>query len=145
MKGRDIKDKISQGWLKVNLLFEVLGRPKEHVEEALKLVLEQIEKEEKVIMLEKRIHESKEIDELFSTFADIDILVENVFTLLQFVFRYMPSSIEITEPTEFKLGLADLNSFFNDLSARLHQYDMALKREKIKNDILEKKLAEKSN
>ncbi|MCK4521261.1 MAG: hypothetical protein KAU20_01715, partial [Nanoarchaeota archaeon] len=87
-------------------IIDIVGKPKEHVEKAIKLVIEKIKemdgvnvektdiaktkslKNEKLGKTEEKIQ--KEAGELFSTFAEIDLYVNNIDTLSLFTFQFMP-------------------------------------------------------
>ncbi len=120
-------------------IIEVLGRPAEHVKMAVENFIEQINKEEGVRIIEKTVHEPKEIEEtaenkeklkgedltqkLFVTFAEIEAEFDNMNQVLFIAFKYMPSNFEIISPETLVLK----NSYFNELITgvllRLHKYD----------------------
>ena len=68
------------------LIVEVAGRPKEHVESSLKLVLDNIKKEKGVKARKMKIFKPKEVDTYFSSFAELELdnkkkLEKKVYTL----------------------------------------------------------------
>lgn len=149
-----IKEKIEQGWLHCVIIIEIAGRPPAYIREAMEVVLKGISKEKDIEIIGKKVHKPKEVEifkqkpkpkdakSLFSTFAEVELLVKGLGRLMGFVFDFMPSSIEITEPTYFRLDLNDANNILNDLASRLHQYDASLKRFSMENTILKKQLEE---
>ena len=110
----------------VKLVLEILGAPKAHVEETLHAILEKLKEEEDVTILSSKTYEPAEMDRLWSTFADVEIET-TLPKLFGLCFDYMPSSIEILHPLSLAIPTLDLNSFLNDLQARLHRYDMVIK------------------
>ncbi len=155
----DIKEKVSEGWVHAYLVIEVLGKPADYIEKALGLAIDKLAKEKKVELIERKVHKSrlaekaKEAKEekekqekpktkVFSTFAEIEILAANMAKLVELIFDYMPSSVEIIEPTNIVFKLEDANALLNDLSARLHQYDALSKRLRLERQILIKRLEE---
>jgi len=68
--------------------------------------------------------------------------VQDISRLIEIIFDYMPSSVEIIEPPNFSLKLEDANALLNDLAARLHQYDALLKKSRIELSILSQRLKE---
>jgi len=145
MDKREINEKIKKGWLRVALVIEVLGRPADYVEQSLSLAVDALEKDKKAELLEKKIHPTKQVKDtqnVFSTFAEIEILVQDVSRLMEIIFDYMPSSVEIIEPPNFSLKLEDANAVLNDLATKLHQYDMILKKSRIELSMLANKLKE---
>jgi hypothetical protein len=74
-------------------------------------------------------------------FVELEALAKDTSELVFFCFDYMPSSIEIIEPEELKYKKGDFSAFLNDLQARLHNIDMALKQYKARNTMLIKNSA----
>jgi len=149
-----IKEKIEQGWLHCNIIIEIAGRPADYIKKAMEVVLKGLEKQKDIEIMGKKVHKPKEVDmfkqkpkpknarKIFSTFAEVELLVKGLSRLMGFVFDFMPSSIEIIEPIHFRLELNDANSIVNDLATRLHRYDASLKTFSMENEILKKQLEE---
>lgn len=149
-----IKEKIEQGWLHCSIIIEIAGRPADYIKEAMEIVLKGLGKEKDIEIIDKKVHRPKEVEifkqkpkpknakKVFSTFAEIELLVKGLGRLMGLVFDYMPSSIEVIEPTHFKLELNDASNIVNDLATRLHHYDASLKRFSMENEILKKQLEE---
>lgn len=145
MDKREIKSKIDKGWIRANLIIEVLGKPANYLEEALSLAVDALEKGKKAEILDKKIHKAtlvKNAKEVFTAFAEVEILVQKVSALIEIIFDYMPSSVEIVEPSNLALKLEDANALLNDLATRLHQYDALIKKSRIELSILAQKIKE---
>jgi len=121
--------------IQTRLILEIAGFPKEHVEQVLKKIVEKIKAEKKV--LRYKIYEAEQREKIYSTFTEIEIEFKDMTDLSVFCFDYMPSSIEILEPTELKLVAKDYENMFNDILAKLHNYDMIIKN--MKADLLLKR------
>ncbi|MEK6950215.1 MAG: hypothetical protein AABX13_00635 [Nanoarchaeota archaeon] len=121
-------------------VMEVLGKPKEHIEQALKEYIQQLKQDERYKITYEEFAETKpqENSELWVTFAELEIQVKSIPDITSFCLDYMPSVIEILEPAEVKLSENQMTNFFNDLQAKLHQVDMVAKQVKMENDILKK-------
>ncbi len=137
-----VREKLEKGCLRINTVIEIVGSPKEHVEDTLRLVLKQLREEKGVDVLGGKVHEpkSQEGSPFFTTFAELQVLVRDFSTLVGLCFNYMPSSVEVVEPAQFKLAPADLAQLFNDLLGRLHEIDMRLKNTNAANILLDKNL-----
>lgn len=120
------------------LIIEVAGFPKEHVEKVMNQIVDNIKKEKKVF--NDRIHDVKEVKEMWSGFIDIEVKFDNLNDFTDFCFTYMPSSIDIVEPEKFNLMSNEMSNLYNDLMGNLHKYDMLLKNFKATNTILKRKL-----
>lgn len=137
-----IKEKIEKGAVHAIFVIEMAGRPPEHVSQALETIVDAFGKQKGVEMIMKKIHEPKPIEKLFSCFAEIEFICDDFARLLNLIFYFMPSSIEIVEPENIKLTAADANNIANDISTRLHQYDAIAKKLQIENAIILKKAEE---
>ena len=141
-----LKDRLDKGYILCRCIIEIAGTPKSHIENTIKLVVEDIKnKEGKDIILksgdvfkteEIELKDIKQKGKLFSTYAELELLFRNIPVLIGFCFDYMPSSLEIIEPEGLSLNTKDFAGLLNDLLARLHQVDMTLKGLKAENKIL---------
>lgn len=131
--------------VRANLIIEILGRPPEHIVHSLNMLIDALSKEPGVFVLNKKVnkpHEIKKNKTLFTTFAEVEIEASSLYRLIEIVFIYMPSSIEIFEPAEIRLKLDEANMIINSLSARLHKYDAVAKRLNMEKILLEKQVQE---
>src|SRR3989338_8642570 len=117
-------------------IIEVLGKPKEHVENATKEYIEHIKKDSELVVLSQEFSEIMEQGKLWSQFVELDLVIKGAQKLISFCFEYMPSSLEVLKPESLSLANAELSSFLNDLQARLHNVDMIVKQLKAENDFL---------
>ena len=133
-------------------IVEIVGKPKEHVEGAIKMVVEKTEeieglkierkeiapikslKDEKLEKTEDKIQQLS--GELFSTFAELDLRAETIDPIASFCFEFMPSSIEIMEPEKTEVKLKDISKLLNDILSKIHNADMAVKRLNFENTTL---------
>lgn len=113
--------------VQAKIVIEILGMPKEHVEDAMRKVIEKLKGEQGVKLLRETTYKAEQIKNMWSTFSDLEIEVEDVSKLIGICFDYMPSSIEITEPNKMDLETTTIADFLNDFLARLHKTDMMLK------------------
>lgn len=105
----------------------MIGKPKEHIESTLKKYIEQLKKEGKLNILNEECFPAEEKGSVFSCFSELEIKFVDVSKLVEFCFDAMPSSIDIIEPAELQFDTKALTDLLNDLQARLHQVDMAMK------------------
>jgi hypothetical protein len=124
--------------IKAAVILEVIGTPKEHVEQTMDALMLQVKENSNLEILSFKKHKAKERKNYFTTFTEFEILFKDLPMLLNFCFDYMPSSVDILEPVEFELEAPYLNDFINDFLARLHNSDMLVKNIKAENIILQK-------
>ncbi len=124
--------------IKVRTILEILGSPKEHVEETLQFVIGKAK--ESFNLLSETTYETEEVDGLWSTFCELQISFKDLEQLTIFCFDFMPSSVEVLEPISMSLKCTNVANLYNDLLAKLHRYDMVVKNLNAENVILKKKL-----
>ncbi len=137
---QEVAKLLAEGYLRVNLVVELAGRPKEHAEQTFKIVVNRFTEEDGVHVVEGKVHPAKEQDNYFITFAEFDALIKDYRTLVRIIFDYLPSSVEIVEPSTVKMKLVDFNNFVNDMVGGLHRIDLKLK----ENNVLKAKLEKNS-
>lgn len=124
--------------IKAKVIIEVIGSPKEHVENTLNAVLNKIKEEKDIEVVKAVSYDAKKVKEFFTAFAEIEIDFSDVKKIIDFCFNFMPSSIEIIEPDELFLGSKDTSDMFNDLLAGLHKYEIVLKNLYAQNILMKK-------
>ena len=131
--------------LRANLILEILGRPKEHVTDALKELVNKLGSEGGIKIIEKKIHEPisvQDANNLFTTFADVLIELDSLENYFGIMFAYMPANFEIINPEKLTLSNVNLNDLASKLIHRLHDYDAITKKALVDNEFLAKKLHE---
>ena len=130
--------------IKAMMIFEMLGRPPEHLKSTLEGFIGKVSEEKEVEILNKKIHEPKKLEnmqqEIYTTFAETEIKFEDIGALLRIVFVYMPSHIEIISPIEFQVKNFEIGTMMSEIARKLHQYDEIAKRLAIERNILIKQL-----
>ncbi len=119
-------------------VIELLGKPKEHIQDTLQEYIAAIKKNPKYkILVEEIADPSKhgDTEDLWSVYVELEIKANETIDVLHFCFDYMPSVIEILEPQEITTTDVEFGSFLNDLQTRLHQIDMMAKQIKGERDI----------
>ena len=91
-------------------LLEVVGKPKEHIEQAIRGYIDGLKKDERYELGKHKISEAikQEEEEYWSVFADLEVGADNLEELTAFCLEYMHSQIEIIYPKEMKINEADL-------------------------------------
>lgn len=127
MGRKEIKQRVADGWIRATVLFEIAGNPKKHVEDTLKLYLDNISQDESIITLKEDLEEAINIEDqgVYSTAAEVDYLIYGLDKLTWFAFNFMPASIEVSDPGELTFSDKDFNNWMNDLLAKLHEVNTA--------------------
>ena len=131
MKESELREKMKNGWIHAIATFEIAGKPKQHVEESLDKYLENIQKDERIIIVQEEREEAIEHDDgIFSAFAELDIIVESLETFTWLCLNFSPASIEIIEPDVLKIQARDLTNWLNDLLSKLHEVASEIRTER---------------
>ncbi len=135
-----INEKLDSGYIQCRIALEIMGHPQEHIAKTMNVVVERLKAENGVDVITQTVHEPQfqEAQKLFSTFADIELLFKDLETITRICFDYMPSSIEILQPSDFNLSSLDLSNFISDTLSTLHHIDFKLKDSNARNLLLEK-------
>lgn len=129
-------EKQSNGHIRCRTIIEVLGKPKDYVEKAIKEYIEHIREDSDLVILNEDYSDIRDQGKLWSKFVELELVVKGTKKLIGFCFEYMPSSIEILKPEQFVMTNPELSNFLNDLQARLHNVDMVVKNLKTENGFL---------
>ncbi|MFH1311115.1 MAG: hypothetical protein ABIH65_01785 [Nanoarchaeota archaeon] len=127
------------------LILDIIGKPREYLLESLKKIIEVMGKEKGVIIKSKEIQEltlMKDSKDFYTTFAEIEVEVENMIYLPILMFKYMPAHVEIVSPESIALKNNDFNDLLNELLRRLHGYDEIARVMQIEKKILLSKIKE---
>ncbi len=146
--------------IKAIIMLEVIGKPPEHLVETLENLIKQIDTEKGVNVKSKDIKEPAVMKEkieilksgeqkktppkndFYTTFAEIEIEVDEILSFVYLIFRYMPAHVEIISPELIALTNNGWNEIFNELTRRLHGYDEVARVLQIEKEILERRLKE---
>lgn len=135
----NIKEMLEKGYIHSRIIIELLGKPKEYVEKALKGYVEKIKEDSDIEIIGTEYGKAKEHEEgIWATFVEIEILILDIPSLVGFCFDYMPASIEIIAPDKFSFRSDEFSRIVNDLQGKLHHLDAMVKQFKVENDFLRK-------
>jgi len=118
--------------IKALFIYEVLGRPPEHIKAALEDFIAKLDSQKGIKVESKKIHEptpceDEHAQDLFTTFAEVELLIDDLNLLFAIVYNTLPASVEIIGPSEMNLKNFDLSSIITDLTLKLHKYDEVAK------------------
>jgi len=133
--------------IRAMLIFEMLGRPPEHVKETMSQLVDKLGELPGIEICKKTVHEPKPVEDknakdLFTTFAEVEILGNDINNLVNLVFFAMPSHIEIIEPGELILRNNEISGLLSSLTVKLHRYDEIAKAIVLERNVLINKLKE---
>lgn len=135
-----VKEKLEKGAVIARVIQEVMGKPKDHVEEALVAIVKAIKQQHDMEVLNTTIFPAEEKEKgVYVGFAEMEIMFKDLPRLIGFCFDFNPGSVEVVEPGHFDFSTAHMNDLLNDLVIKLHHTNVEAKGLKIQNEILRKR------
>jgi len=133
--------------IKALFIFEVMGRPPEHLKKSLEEYLKKLGENKGVNVIRKEVHEPKPLEKqgaegLFTTFAEVEVIVDDLNLIFEITLNMLPAHAEIIEPGDIKIKNFDLSSVISNLSIKLHRYDEIAKAITMEKNILIRRLQE---
>jgi len=138
---------MSSDEIKINavMILDIIGKPKEHLTSSLEKFIEMMGNEKGVVVKSKEIKAPELLKgekEFYTTFAEVEVEVEEILTLVGLMFKYMPAHIEIISPEMLGMTNNLFNDALNDLVRRLHSYDELARVMQSEKQILIRKIRE---
>jgi hypothetical protein len=113
--------------IRIRAVLEIIGKPKEYVEASLKKYVDQMKENENLMIISEHMEEAQENKGVWSSFAELEVVVKGLRDLIAFCIDYMPASIEILKPEKFDFNDGVFTNFMNDILSKLHSVDMVAK------------------
>ncbi len=128
--------------IKVRAIMEIMGSPEEHVNKTMNMVVEKLKNSDYFECISEKVSESTKIEDrpFWSKFVEAELEFKELDMITGFCFDFMPSTIEILEPSKAEFDRETMNNLWNDLIARLHQYDMLVKNLHAENVVLKREM-----
>jgi len=117
------------------MIVEMAGRPAEHVKESLSNHIKILNEVKDIEVHSIKVSEPRKIENsqgsqgipmeeiMFTCFAEADFETENFARLSETMFDFMPSSVEVIEPSKISIDMQDATNLLNNISGRMHRYD----------------------
>ena len=113
------------------MIVEMAGRPAEHLSVALEKHIGVLNEISDIKVHSIKLSEPNEVemktenvgDKMWTAFAEADFECENFARLSETMFDFMPSSVEVIEPSKVTLDMNEATSLLNNISGRMHRYD----------------------
>lgn len=121
------------------MIFEIMGRPASYIKDALMQLIDKIQVEKGCALQSRKIFEPKLVEgqqDIFTTFAEIEIKFDKFEELIRIIFSYLPSHIDIISPQSSNMTNFEVNFMMNNLVASLHRYDEIAKKLMMENNSL---------
>lgn len=122
-----------------------MGKPASHLESAIKDHVKKLEDIKGLKVIRSDVNEPVEIKDknqpgFFSCFAEVEIKCKTFGQLSEVVINFMPSSVEIVDPSKITLSCNESTEVLSHFIRRLHEYDNVAKAAQTRLGLLNQKL-----
>lgn len=134
--------------IRATIILDIIGIPKEYLVKTLEDLIKSMDEEKGVHVTAKKINEPvlmKNNNKFYTTFAEVDLEVEDILYLSIIMFKYMPAHIEILEPELIALTNTGWTDILSELTRRLHGYEEIARVIQLENAKMQKRIQELVN
>ena len=128
----EIKNKRKNDWIEAWLAIEALAIDRKVVESSLRNHIEKLSRVKEAFIYEKRFSEIKKVEnpvknikEGFSQIVELKLFIKDLFSLINIVMVYGPSSVEIIGPKNKEIKIEEIQRIANVLAGIVHQFASA--------------------
>lgn len=131
MSNEILSEKLAKGWIHARMFFEVMGSSEDVTKSALADHIAKIKKMENLKIVSEKFEDLEKVEnppekfkgrDLYSQFAEVEVVVSSLENLIYTVIFFGPSSIEIIEPKEMRVGFDSAQSMANAVAELMHRY-----------------------
>ncbi len=116
--------------IKALFIFEIMGRPPKHIKNTLGELIDKLGEQKGINIIRKEVHEPKPVEKegvknknLFTNFAEVELIADNLSLIFDIALNMLPSHVEILAPKELEFKNFDLSSVVSNLCVKIHKYD----------------------
>jgi len=126
----EIKKKKKDGWIESEFSFEVMAAQPEIAEASIKSHVERMGRAPDTFVFETSFSEMAKVTtnlpqgltEGHSQIAKAKLYTKDFFTLLNIIFVYGPSSVEVMDPTKREIKLEEMQNICNVAAGLIHEF-----------------------
>ena len=124
-----VKKKMKDGWIKAEMMIEVLAGSEDTAKRALENHMDKLDREGNTVVYKMDYKEIKKVEnpmpqikEAYSFVVDVGLVANSYEKLFMLVLTYGPSSIEILEPSRITINVGDAQGILNSISDLIHSF-----------------------
>ncbi len=124
-----VQKRIEEGWIKSWVMIEALAVSEDVAKDAIKNLVEKMEKEKGVMIFDKDLKGVKRVEDVnpkiksaFSQVIEMSMLTPNYDKLVYMIMNYGPSAVEILEPKEIRMDQGEAQGILNSISTLIHRF-----------------------
>ncbi len=132
VNNEEINKKRKEGWIESWLAIEALAVNEEILNTALEEHIKKLANTPNIYVYETKYHDSKYVEKPtknipngYSKVAELKLFAKDLFSIINIVLLYGPSSVEILGPDKIQLKIGDIQNITNILAALVHEFAAA--------------------
>lgn len=128
---KEVKERLDNEAFLARAIFEMIGKPKKHIEDTLKTFVSQFSQAEGYGLIKYELNDAEKYEgseDLYSTFAEIEFVAKDQLALMNFCVDYMPASVEVIEPEKLAIDAPFFSNMLTELVGRMHLIDGEFKK-----------------
>ncbi len=122
MNEKLIKETVKEGGVLALVYFDVHGTDKEKIREFSTGFIKGMLSEPGIVYVVGEIDEPIQNKDVVSTAIEVRVLAKSMPALVRFVARYSPFSVEILEPEEIRMSMADAHDLLMSVSTMMFDH-----------------------
>jgi len=128
----EANEKVNQKWMRVRMVFEVIGVQENVTKAALQDFMKKLENDKRVGLYQtdfsdiaKVENPTKQVKEGYSQICEAELVMKSIENLVDIVMEYGPSGIEVMEPARIEVTLGEAQTIANSVSQMIHRFAAA--------------------
>lgn len=117
-----IKETVKEGGVLALVYFDVHGTDKQKIREFSTGFIKAMLKEPGIVYVVGEIDEPIQNKDVISTAIEVKVLARSMPALVKFIARYSPFSLEILEPEEIRMSMADAHELLMSVSTMMFDH-----------------------
>lgn len=119
----ELNDKIvGKGGLLATMYFDIHGNSPEVIQNSMVDMIGRLTQEIGVVYATGEIEKPIEYEKMYSTCAEVKLLVKDLNSLINVCFRYGPIGVDLLRPEELKLNIPQLHEILLNVSQTSQEY-----------------------
>lgn len=125
-------EKMEEGWIQVNMFFEVLAINEDAAISSLETIINKIDNEPNAKIFFKKNAEPqrvekplKDIEVAYSSSVEIKAVLKRFEDVVHIVIKYGPSAIEIISPKNITMNMGEAQGILNMIAELMHRFAAA--------------------
>lgn len=132
MNKQEADEKVKNRWMRIRMVFEVIGVRQDISENALKELMAKLERDKRISVYGKEFSDiikvenpAKNIKEGYSQVCEVSLVSKSLENIIGIIIEYGPAAIEVVEPSKIEMTAGEATAVTNIVSQMIHRFAAA--------------------